>query len=219
MMDDLFAELDLGRWDLVERRLQRRAAFGAVETVDGRALSTVAVAHARAFGRSDLGGAIFLVAPLLQNPTVSTTIAARTHLVAAYVFAIGDDGLFDPERAHDHAERAQTLSRSGDFRAFIRVIQLEALSRGGSVETFLLALIRAASELDAATAPVTCCLVSEIRAKGARFASDDAAERHHLRAALGMARAIGFTAAQGRILSRLARHPLEDSGDREGVGT
>jgi DNA-binding transcriptional regulator YiaG len=211
VIDDLLAELDLGLWDTVERKLQLRAARGGVDTAEWRALASVALAYSRAVGRSDPGGAIFLVAPLLKNLPPSTLVAARMHLVAGYVFATGDEGLYDAAAASMHAERARAQSRSGDLHALARVIELEAISRGENLETFLGALLAAASELDGATAPVTSCLVSELRAKGARVGGDDAAERQHLLAALRTARAIGFIVAEGRILSRLARHAPENS--------
>ena len=76
---------------------------------------------------------------------------------------------------------------------------------------------RVKHQFDAIAEPVTRCLALEIQAAAMRISGDKEGERRHLGAALSAARALGFAAAEARILCELARLAHLNAGPDEAL--
>jgi transcriptional regulator of acetoin/glycerol metabolism len=205
-------DLNQGRWAAAEQRFTASLTHGAARS-RSQALSVVGVAQSRLFGRRDARGAFAMLQSLLgQEQALEPLQRARVHIVAAFLFASAEPGLFDRTRAAGHAALARGLianSNDTDLVALAATAELLIQALVAEPGTFLALFAARASALAQASEPVTRCLAQEVGAMAALAQGDSEREVALLARALEDARALGFAACEARLLLRAARHTLD----------
>jgi transcriptional regulator of acetoin/glycerol metabolism len=215
--DDFHAErglsdLNEGRWTAAEQRFTS-ALTQAAGRRSAQALAVIGVAQARLFGRRDARGAFALLQTLFgREPQLRPTERARLHVVAAFLFADEEPSVHDRVSAARHAVLArQTLGEVHDLELAALCAAAESLLFAFDADRhgFLELSEERHRELQRASSPVTRCLALEVDAMRALAAGQRDREAELLGRALEDARALGFAAAEARLLLRAARRTLD----------
>jgi hypothetical protein len=205
-------DLSEGRWAAAEQR------FAAVLTQVGggpsaRALAVVGGAQARLFGRRDARGAFAMLQTLFGRPKrLAPLERARLHLVAAFLFADDDPAVHDRARATQQVELARAALEgldAGELSTLCAVVELLLLALAGDAARFLQHWATRRAELVADGSPVTRCLLLEVEAVRALAAGERELSASLVESALEAARALGFAAAEARLVVRAGRPTLD----------
>jgi len=149
---------------------------------------------------------------LEQEQALEPSQRARLHIVAAFLFANDEPGLFDRARAERHAAQARRLVPSrghADLVALAATAELLIVALASEPRAFLALFAARATALAGASEPVTRCLVQEVEAMAALARGDAERGASLLARALDDARALGFGACEARLLLRAARGTLD----------
>lgn len=203
-------DLSQGRWAAAEQRFTAALTQGRRSA---QALAVMGVAQARLFGRRDGRGAFAMLQTLFgHEQRLSPAERARLHVVAAFLFADDEPSLHDQARAESHAALArQVLGEIADveLRALCAAVELLLFAFDSERQEFLERFAARGAELQLARSPVTRCLALEVEALQALCRGEHEREAALLGRALDDARALGFAAAEARLLLRAARRTLE----------
>lgn len=201
----VLSDLARARWDVVEQEALAEVAGGHATSPDRHAFVAVAIAQARVIGHLDARGAYLMLTPALASwRLLPGEIAARAHIVAAMIHAASHEPLYNLGKVTSHLASARALAPSDSVTALATVVELDALSRVDGV-AFARTFGRVKHEFETFAEPVTRVLALEVQAAAMRIAGDMDGERRQLGLALAAAKALGFAAAEARILADLAR--------------
>lgn len=207
-----FSDLSGGSWGAAEQGFTGLLTRGGGDAARD-ALLLVGVAQARLFGRLDTRGAFAMLQSLLHpGLKLDEASAIRLDIVAGFLFATVDGGLYDPERALRHATAAAERLRASpdvELRALAVSAELLALSLAGEAPRFLAAVEQHRSILDSAREPVARCLRLEILALATLARGDELQAHSAFRLALDAATSLGFAASQARLQACAAQRALD----------
>ncbi|MBW2734201.1 MAG: sigma 54-interacting transcriptional regulator [Deltaproteobacteria bacterium] len=218
----VLGDIAYANWQRAEEELMQLLSGGNLGP-SGAALGQICMATIQLHGRGDVRGAFTTLLPALsalESGSLSGAVPFYAHTVAAMVFSAADGRLFDAGRVRAHVARAERvmLPHGGeDWLALLRIGQLQAALHLGDRTLFSRRLGRHRADLEAATQPMTRCLVEYLLSCAACMEGRCAEGQSRLTALVARAKDVGFSVVQCQALATLGLLKLESGQTPEDV--
>jgi hypothetical protein len=172
----LLERLGTESWARAEDELLGLLASNTLETPGGRALASIGCAQVQLIGRLDGRATFATLSPILRDVErgeLPRPVAARAHVIAAFLFALLDSRFFDPGRVNAHAARAEELLAEGDDDLRVLLARARvAATRFADPQAGLRAYQTGAPVLDRACSPLARFIASALRGFAADITGD-----------------------------------------------
>jgi predicted ATP-dependent protease len=178
-------------WARAEDELLGLLASDTLETPGGRALASIGCAQVQLMGRLDGRATFATLGPILRSvdrDELPSLVAARAHVIAAYLFALLDSRFFNPGRVNAHAARAEELLGNGedDQRILLTRARVAAV-RFADPHAGLRIYQDATALLARASSPLARMVAAGLRGYAAHVRGDGEAAASTTEAALALA--------------------------------
>jgi tetratricopeptide (TPR) repeat protein len=183
-------------WAWAEDELLGLLSSDTLETPGGQALASIGCAQVQLIGRLDGRATFATLSPILRDVErgdLPRPVAARAHVIAAFLFALLDSRFFDPGRVNAHAARAEELlgEADDDLRVLLARARVAAM-RFADPHMALRAYQAGAPVLDRATSPLARFIASGLRGFAAHVTGDAEGVARHARLDLTVTARLGL---------------------------